>query len=131
MELRGLERQLVFSRLRAWLGEHLEMPLCVRGLHLPAEGRYLEIGAGLGWGSVGLVRRLGLKGVVTTDYDGQVLWQARRWLAARGPLFLGAVESDPGAGGPDGGSLARYSRRVGGGHGAEAVGMNGRRFWLL
>lgn len=71
--LEGLERRLVFNRLRSAIGLRFELPLLLEGLALPAGARTLELGAGLGWGSAGLVRRLRPALAVVTDYDAAVL----------------------------------------------------------
>lgn len=77
MILEGLERQLVFNRLRAVIGERLELPSLIDGLVLPTGSRCLEIGTGTGWGTVGIARHLQPTLLVATDYDRDILPQTR------------------------------------------------------
>ena len=83
MELTGWHRRLIFNRARSWLGEHMEMPLYAREVAARPDGRYLELGTGLGWASAGLIRRLGVRRIVASDADGRVLRMARRRLGDR------------------------------------------------
>jgi ubiquinone/menaquinone biosynthesis C-methylase UbiE len=73
MLLEGLERQLVFNRLRAVIGERWELPGLIDGLVLPAGSRCLELGTGTGWGSLGVARHLRPALLVATDYDPAIL----------------------------------------------------------
>lgn len=77
MILEGLERQLVFNRLRAVIGERWELPSLIDGLVLPAGSRCLEIGTGTGWGAVGVARHLQPTLLVATDYDVAILPRTR------------------------------------------------------
>lgn len=78
LTLRGAERVLVHNRLRAAIGLRYEMPLLLRGVTLPPSATTLEIGAGTGWGSRGLLRALQPTLAVVTDFDPHVLVDARR-----------------------------------------------------
>lgn len=78
--LTGLERALVFNRLRAAVGVRWELPWLLAGITLPADGRCLEIGSGYGWGTLGLARRHPSLQIVATDYDGRILPMTRAHL---------------------------------------------------
>jgi ubiquinone/menaquinone biosynthesis C-methylase UbiE len=75
--LRGVERLAVFNRLRSAFGLRWELPPLLSGVEIPPGARCLEIGAGLGWGTAGLLRRDTSLAVVTTDYERAILEKAR------------------------------------------------------
>jgi ubiquinone/menaquinone biosynthesis C-methylase UbiE len=77
MLLEGLERKLVFNRLRAVIGERWELPGLIDGLVLPEGSRCLEIGTGTGWGTLGVARQLPSALMVATDYDSHILPMTR------------------------------------------------------
>ena len=52
---------------------------------MPAGSRCLEIGTGLGWGTVGLLRKQPALEVVTTDYENAILQRARVFIQADQP----------------------------------------------
>jgi len=52
---------------------------------IPAGSRCLEIGTGLGWGTVGLLRHGTSLAVVTTDYEGPILQRARAFIHEQQP----------------------------------------------
>ena len=83
--LRGLERLAVFNRLRAAAGLRWELPPLLRAVVIPAGSRCLEIGTGLGWGTVGLLRHGTSVTVVTSDYEGPVLRRARAFVQEKQP----------------------------------------------
>ena len=83
--LHGIERLAVFNRLRAAVGLRLELPPLLKSVALPAGSRCLEIGTGLGWGTVGLLRKHASLTVVTTDYEGAILQRARSFIQADQP----------------------------------------------
>ena len=83
--LRGLERLAVFNRVRAAVGLRWELPPLLGSLVMPAGSRCLEIGTGLGWGTVGLLRRESSLEVVTTDYEGPILQRARAFVREHHP----------------------------------------------
>ncbi len=64
----GLERRLVFSRLRAAIGLRWELPRLLDGLEIPDGAHCLEVGTGLGWGAVGLARRFSGSRIIATEY---------------------------------------------------------------
>lgn len=82
--LTGLERRLIFNRLRAAIGLHWELPRLLGMVDIPAESLCLEIGAGFAWGILGLIRYCGVTRVVATDYDVAVLPVARAYLDRHG-----------------------------------------------
>ncbi len=62
---------------------------------LPAGSRCLEIGTGLGWGTVGLLRKQPSLTVVTTDYEGAILQRARTFIRDEQPgARLGYAQVD-------------------------------------
>ena len=75
--LRGIERLAVFNRLRARFGLRWELPPLLASVALPPGARCLEIGTGLGWGTVGLLRHDTSASVITTDYEDAILRRAR------------------------------------------------------
>src|SRR3982750_4430679 len=82
--LRGIERLAVFNHLRAAFGLRWELPPLLNSVVMPAGSQCLEIGTGLGWGTVGLLRkRTSL--VVTTDYEGAILQRARAFVQEQQP----------------------------------------------
>ena len=83
--LRGVERLAVFNRLRAAVGLRWELPPLLSSVAMPARARCLEIGTGLGWGTVGLLRRESSLEVVTTDYEGPILQRARAFVRENHP----------------------------------------------
>jgi len=78
--LSGFLRRVVVNRLRARLGLRLEFPGLIAGLPRDAAPRCLEIGTGLGWGSLGLLRSLAPSLLIATDYDRAILPATRRFL---------------------------------------------------
>lgn len=84
--LTGLERKVVFSRLRAAAGLRWELPRLLAASDIPPGSLCLEVGGGLGWGTLGLIRHRVATRVVTTDYDGTVLPAARAYLGRHGVL---------------------------------------------
>jgi ubiquinone/menaquinone biosynthesis C-methylase UbiE len=83
--LRGVERLAVFNRLRAAVGLRWELPPFLSSVAVPAGSRCLEIGTGLGWGTVGLLRKQPELAVVTTDYEGVILQRARAFIQEAQP----------------------------------------------
>jgi len=83
--LRGIERLAVFNRLRAAVGLRWELPPLLNAAVIPTGARCLEIGTGIGWGTVGLLRSERSVAVVTTDYEGPILRRARAFVADRHP----------------------------------------------
>lgn len=79
--LKGLERKVVFNRMRAAVGLRCELPRLLDGMKIPPDHLCLEIGTGLGWGTLGLVRRNDSIRVIATDYDGTILPLARAYLS--------------------------------------------------
>jgi ubiquinone/menaquinone biosynthesis C-methylase UbiE len=83
--LRGIERVAVFNPLRAAVGLRWELPPLLNAVALPPGSRCLEIGTGLGWGTVGLLRNTSSLRVVTTDYEGPILQRAREFVQEKQP----------------------------------------------
>jgi ubiquinone/menaquinone biosynthesis C-methylase UbiE len=83
--LRGIERLAVFNRVRAAVGLWWELPPLLRAVVIPAGSRCLEIGTGLGWGTVGLLRHGPPLTVVTTDYEAAILHRARWFIQEKQP----------------------------------------------
>jgi ubiquinone/menaquinone biosynthesis C-methylase UbiE len=83
--LRGIERLAVFNRVRAAVGLRWELPPLLTSVVLPAGARCLEIGTGMGWGTVGLLRKEASLAVVSTDYEGAVLERARAFVQEKQP----------------------------------------------
>ena len=83
--LRGLERLAVFNRVRALVGLRRELPPLLNAVAMPAGSRCLEIGTGLGWGTVGLLQRESSLAVVTTDYEDAILQRARAFVGENHP----------------------------------------------
>ena len=83
--LHGVERLAVFNRLRATVGLRWELPPLLKSIVPPAGSQCLEIGAGLGWGTVGLLRKQPALAVVTTDYESTILQGARSFIRAEQP----------------------------------------------
>src|SRR4029079_16212162 len=81
--LRGFERVAVFNRLRAAVGLRWELPPLLDAVALPAGSRCLEIGTGLGWGTVALLRKEPSLAVVMTDYEGPILQRARAFIVEK------------------------------------------------
>ncbi|MGH8655754.1 MAG: class I SAM-dependent methyltransferase [Gammaproteobacteria bacterium] len=52
---------------------------------MPTGSQCLEIGTGLGWGTVGLLRKETSLAVVTTDYEGPILQRARAFVQEKQP----------------------------------------------
>jgi ubiquinone/menaquinone biosynthesis C-methylase UbiE len=80
--MRGIGRWIVFSRLRAWLGLKLEVPRLLRDATIPRAATCLDIATGLGWGSVGLLRRDPLAEIVALDSDERILPHTRYYLSS-------------------------------------------------
>lgn len=83
--LRGIERLVVFNRLRAAFGLRWELPPLLRSVATPPGSQCLEIGTGLGWGTVGLLRKETSLRVVATDYEGFILRRARAFVEEKQP----------------------------------------------
>jgi ubiquinone/menaquinone biosynthesis C-methylase UbiE len=83
--LRGIERLAVFNRVRAAVGLRWELSPLLNAVAMPAGSRCLEIGTGLGWGTVGLLRTEPSLRVVTTDYEDAILQRARVFIEERSP----------------------------------------------
>jgi ubiquinone/menaquinone biosynthesis C-methylase UbiE len=83
--LHGVERAAVFNRLRAAIGLRWELPPLLRGVAIPAGSRCLEIGTGLGWGTLGLLQKQTSLKMVTTDYEEAILARARAFVRERRP----------------------------------------------
>jgi ubiquinone/menaquinone biosynthesis C-methylase UbiE len=83
--LRGIERLAVFNRVRAVVGLRWELPPLLKAVDLAAGSRCLEIGTGLGWGTVGLLRKEASLAVVTTDFEGAILQRARSFIRTEQP----------------------------------------------
>ena len=79
--LKSLERKVVFNRLRAAVGLRFELPRLLHGVEIPPASLCLEIGTGLGWGTLGLVRRDDSIQAIATDYEGTILPLARAYLS--------------------------------------------------
>jgi ubiquinone/menaquinone biosynthesis C-methylase UbiE len=86
LPLTGLERGLVFNRLRATVGLRWELRSLFDGLELAPQSLCLEIGAGRGWGTLGLIRRYDSVQVIATDYDATILPTTRAYLSQHGAL---------------------------------------------
>jgi ubiquinone/menaquinone biosynthesis C-methylase UbiE len=83
--LSGIERFAVFNRLRAAVGLRWELPPLLKSADLPAGSTCLEIGTGLGWGTVGLLRKQPSLTVVATDYEHTILRSARTFIHEEQP----------------------------------------------
>ena len=83
--LRGIERLAVFNRVRAAFGLRWELPPLLSSVVIPAGSRCLEIGGGLGWGTVGLLRHGTSLTIVTTDYEESILRRARAFIQEKQP----------------------------------------------
>lgn len=62
-----------------------ELPPLLKSVALPAKSHCLEIGTGLGWGTVGLLRKQPSLAVVTTDYENTILQRARTFIRNEQP----------------------------------------------
>ncbi len=82
--MRGLARRLVYSRPRAWLGLAVELPSLLRGVRIPRGAKCLDIAAGLGWATAGLVRLDPSVRIVALDYDGTILPRTRVYVREHG-----------------------------------------------
>ena len=82
--MRGIGRFLVYSRPRAWLGMAIEIPSLLRDVEIPQGARCLDIATGLGWATVGLLRRDPSVHVIALDYDGTILPRTRQYLSDHG-----------------------------------------------
>lgn len=83
--LRGIERLAVFNRLRAAFSLRWELPPLLRAVAILPGSRCLEIGTGLGWGTVGLLRKEASLRVVATDYEDFILRRARAFIEEKQP----------------------------------------------
>lgn len=83
--LEGLERVVVFNRLRAAIGLRWELPRLLQDITIPPGSRCLEIGTGMGWGMLGLVRRSPGIIAIASDYDQTVLPLARAYIQQHAP----------------------------------------------
>ena len=93
--LKGIERLAVFNRLRVAYGLGWELPPLLRLVSVPPGSQCLEIGTGLGWGTVGLLRTQPALAVVTTDYEAPILRRARDFIHEQQPdSRVGYVQTD-------------------------------------
>jgi ubiquinone/menaquinone biosynthesis C-methylase UbiE len=83
--LEGLERVVVFNRLRAVIGLRWELPRLLQNVIIPPGGRCLEIGTGMGWGILGLIQRYPGMTAIASDYDRTVLPLARAYIQQHAP----------------------------------------------
>jgi len=83
--LEGLERMVVFNRLRAAVGLRWELPRLLQGVTIPLQGQCLEIGTGMGWGTLGLIQRYPGMTAIASDYDQAVLPLARAYIQQHAP----------------------------------------------
>ena len=83
--LEGLERTIVHNRLRAALGLRWELPQLLNDVAIPAGSRCLEIGTGMGWGTLGLLQRYPAIVAVATEYDRSVLPMTRSYIQHHAP----------------------------------------------
>ena len=83
--LEGLERTVVHNRLRAALGLRWELPRLLDGVAIPTGSRCLEIGTGMGWGTLGLLQRYPAIVAVATEYDRSVLPMTRSYIQHYAP----------------------------------------------
>jgi ubiquinone/menaquinone biosynthesis C-methylase UbiE len=83
--LRGIERLAVFNRMHAALSLRRELPALLDTVAMPARSDCLEIGTGLGWGTVGLLQRESSLSIVVTDREGAILERARGYIDERQP----------------------------------------------
>jgi ubiquinone/menaquinone biosynthesis C-methylase UbiE len=90
----GLGRLLVYSGVRAWIGMRFELPRLLEGIALQPGARCLDLGAGLGWGSAGLIRRDPSLRVVTVDYDPTILVRACDYVRGTGANGVAACRAD-------------------------------------
>ena len=81
--MHGLGRWLVYSRLRAWLGQRLELPNLLKGVDFPLYARCLDLATGLGWATAGIARISPSARIVSVDYDFDVLPRAREYLKSQ------------------------------------------------
>lgn len=84
--MRGIGRWLVYSRPRAWFGTAIEFPRLLGGVNIPCGAICLDIATGIGWGSLGLVRRDPSVRIVALDYDGTILPRTRAYFRAHGAV---------------------------------------------
>ena len=84
--LEGLERTVVFNRLRAGMGLRWELPRLLQGVDISPGSRCLEIGTGMGWGTLGLIQRYRGITAIATDYDHAVLPVARAYIQQHAPI---------------------------------------------
>jgi len=82
--MRGIGRWLVYSRARAWFGMAIEFPCLLSGVKIARGGTCLDIATGMGWASLGLVRRDPSVRIVALDYDGTILPRRREYLRSHG-----------------------------------------------
>ncbi len=83
--LRGIERLAVFNRFRAAVGLRWELPPLLNSVATLPGWQCLEIGTGLGWGTVGLLRKEKSLKVIATDYEGFILRKARAFIGEKQP----------------------------------------------
>jgi ubiquinone/menaquinone biosynthesis C-methylase UbiE len=83
--LEGLERTVVHNRLRAALGLRWELPRLLNGVVISAGSRCLEIGTGMGWGTLGLLQRYPSIEAIATEYDRSVLPLTRSYIQHSAP----------------------------------------------
>ena len=83
--LEGLERKVVHNRLRAALGLRWELPRLLNGVASPAQSRCLEVGTGMGWGTLGLLQRYPSIVAFATEYDRSVLPMSRSYIQYHTP----------------------------------------------
>ena len=82
--MRGIGRWVVYSRPRAWVGMAIEVPRLLSGVQIPSGAICLDLATGLGWASLGLVRRDPSVRIVALDYDGTILPRTREYLRSHG-----------------------------------------------
>jgi ubiquinone/menaquinone biosynthesis C-methylase UbiE len=82
--MQGLGRWFVYSRLRAWFGMAVEIPNLLRGVRIPFGATCLDIATGIGWASLGVLRRAASARIVALDYDGTILPRTRAYLKSHG-----------------------------------------------
>ena len=85
--LEGLERAVVFNRLRAAIGLRWELPRLLQGVTIPLGGRCLEIGTGMGWGTLGIIQRYPSLTAIASDYDQAILPVARAYIQQHAPTM--------------------------------------------
>lgn len=84
MIMTRVEKLLMNNRIRRWIWEKKEFPI-IRELVPPDPGStFLELGAGMGFGSASLLREYPQAELVATDFDPSQLERGRRYLSRQG-----------------------------------------------